>query len=154
SAYGPAKPVWSFTRPNKTEFSAPLLSGAQRLPNGNTLICNGLTGTIFEVTRDKKIVWGQTTTALAATGLLGLGPLPSRPGAAPRPQGVLDSQARGALKLTPGQNRDFDELQHEVDAQLDKILTEGQKARLREMDDARAGGLGDGAAPGRILSLS
>src|SRR5262249_15972541 len=28
SAYGPAKPVWSFTRPNKTEFSAPLLSGA------------------------------------------------------------------------------------------------------------------------------
>jgi hypothetical protein len=28
-----------------------------RLPNGNTLICAGAPGIIFEVTPDKKIVW-------------------------------------------------------------------------------------------------
>ncbi len=43
-AYGPDKPVWSFTAPKKTDFSARLLSSAQRLPNGDTLICNGETG--------------------------------------------------------------------------------------------------------------
>ena len=28
-----------------------------RLPNGNTLICDGAHGSLFEVTFDKKIVW-------------------------------------------------------------------------------------------------
>ena len=34
-----------------------LFSGAQRLPNGNTLICSGTDGTLFEVTAEKDIVW-------------------------------------------------------------------------------------------------
>ncbi len=33
------------------------IPGAQRLKNGNTLICEGLWGRFFEVTRDKEIVW-------------------------------------------------------------------------------------------------
>ena len=33
------------------------ISGCQRLPNGNTLIAEGETGRIFEVTKDKKIAW-------------------------------------------------------------------------------------------------
>jgi hypothetical protein len=33
------------------------VSGAQRLPNGNTLIDEGTTGRIFEVTRARRIVW-------------------------------------------------------------------------------------------------
>lgn len=33
------------------------ISSAQRLPNGNTLIDEGATGRIIEVTNDKKIVW-------------------------------------------------------------------------------------------------
>src|SRR5262249_7396601 len=31
--------------------------GAQRLPNGNTLIATGFTGSIFEVTPKKEVVW-------------------------------------------------------------------------------------------------
>ena len=29
----------------------------QRLPNGDTLICDGINGTLFEVTTDGQIVW-------------------------------------------------------------------------------------------------
>ncbi len=34
--FGPDKPIWSYIAPNKSEFFAMLISGAQRLPNGNT----------------------------------------------------------------------------------------------------------------------
>jgi len=38
-------------------FSSPSISSAQRLPNGNTLICEGDGGRIFEVTKDLETVW-------------------------------------------------------------------------------------------------
>lgn len=55
-AFGPQAPAWSFSAtPN--EFYSPILSTSQRLPNGNTLILNGRSGVIFEVTGNKKVVW-------------------------------------------------------------------------------------------------
>ena len=33
------------------------ISSAQRLPNGNTLICDGGNGKFREVTKDNKVVW-------------------------------------------------------------------------------------------------
>ena len=33
---------------------------AQRLPNGNTLVCAGMTGRLFEITREGEIVWEYT----------------------------------------------------------------------------------------------
>ncbi len=38
-------------------FFSSYISGAQRLPNGNTLICEGVPGRIFEVTPEREIVW-------------------------------------------------------------------------------------------------
>lgn len=55
--YGPTEFTWFYTDPNPTDFFAPSNSSAQRLPNGNTLICNGYLGIFFEVTYDKEIVW-------------------------------------------------------------------------------------------------
>ncbi len=46
--------IWSYTNPR---FFATNISGAQRLPNGNTLITSGPTGRLFEVTVDGTIVW-------------------------------------------------------------------------------------------------
>jgi hypothetical protein len=46
--------VWSYTNPR---FFASNISGAQRLPNGNTLITSGPTGRVFEVTKEGTIVW-------------------------------------------------------------------------------------------------
>jgi|GEM_PF-241243 len=57
SAFGPAAPIWSYCGTPKSEFYSGHISGAQRLPNGNTLICSGESGTFFEVTDKKKVVW-------------------------------------------------------------------------------------------------
>ena len=46
--------VWSYRAPN---FFSTNISGAQRLPNGNTLITEGAPGRIFEVTVDGENVW-------------------------------------------------------------------------------------------------
>ena len=57
AAFGPDQPVWSYTAPKKSDFYSFFISGAQRLPNGNTLICEGSNGRIFEVTPAGEIVW-------------------------------------------------------------------------------------------------
>jgi hypothetical protein len=53
----PCETIWSYAASPKAEFFSKLFSGAQRLPNGNTLICSGWDGIIFEVTPQKEIVW-------------------------------------------------------------------------------------------------
>ena len=57
SRYGPAEPVWQYEGEPRSDFLSYRLSGAQRLPNGNTLIVHGEHGTIFEVTAAGKTVW-------------------------------------------------------------------------------------------------
>jgi hypothetical protein len=49
--------LWQFSGSPSASFFAAHLGGAQRLPNGNTLICEGSTGRLFEVTPDRAIVW-------------------------------------------------------------------------------------------------
>ena len=51
------KVEWEYTDENRTSFYSPVCSNAQRLPNGNTLICEATKGRIFEVTPEKEIVW-------------------------------------------------------------------------------------------------
>ena len=58
--YGPEDSIWSYGNDREERFFSELLSGAQRLPNGNTLICEGKKGHFFEVTMDKEIVWEYT----------------------------------------------------------------------------------------------
>ena len=57
SAFGPVKATWTYTASMKSSFYADHISGAQRLPNGNTFICLGPQGTFFEVTPEGKTVW-------------------------------------------------------------------------------------------------
>jgi uncharacterized protein DUF1566/arylsulfotransferase ASST/beta-agarase/YXIM esterase-like protein len=57
SAYGPAAPVWTYTADPPTDFYASYISGAQRLPNGNTLTCVGADSYLFEVTASGETVW-------------------------------------------------------------------------------------------------
>jgi hypothetical protein len=63
--------VWEFKQPRPSEdldgdgkilgneklFFSNLMSGMQRLPNGNTLICEADPGRVFEVTQAGKVVW-------------------------------------------------------------------------------------------------
>jgi hypothetical protein len=57
SVHGAAQAVWTYFAPKKTDFFSGYISGAQRLPNGNTLICSGADGIFFEVTAEKEVVW-------------------------------------------------------------------------------------------------
>ncbi|MEZ6014745.1 MAG: aryl-sulfate sulfotransferase [Planctomycetota bacterium] len=54
-AFGLAAPAWRYEDP--PNFYSAFVSGARRLPNGNTLICSGAAGRIFEVTPDGAIAW-------------------------------------------------------------------------------------------------
>ena len=50
--------VWRyFAKDNPLTFWSPHISGCQRLSSGNTLICEGGQGCIFEVTPDGEVVW-------------------------------------------------------------------------------------------------
>jgi hypothetical protein len=57
SAYAPTSFHWSYQAPTATDFYSSNISGAQRLPNGNTLICDGPAGTFFEVDYAGNSVW-------------------------------------------------------------------------------------------------
>lgn len=56
-SYLPKASEWVYADSVPMNFFAFNQSGAQRLPNGNVLICVSTTGTFFEVTPDKKTVW-------------------------------------------------------------------------------------------------
>ena len=51
--------VWTYLSPGLTawRFFSPLISGAHRTPNGNTLITEGMPGRLFEVTPEGETVW-------------------------------------------------------------------------------------------------
>jgi hypothetical protein len=49
--------VWQYSDPALFDFFSPYISGAQRLANGNTLICEGSFGRLFEVTHEGLVVW-------------------------------------------------------------------------------------------------
>ncbi len=56
-AFGPARPTWTYAAPDRRSFFADFVSGAHRLPNGDTFICSGPRGRFFEVTREGRTVW-------------------------------------------------------------------------------------------------
>ncbi len=56
-AYAPTASSWIYTAPVPTDFFSSNISGAQRLENGNTLICEGAKGNFFEVDANDNIVW-------------------------------------------------------------------------------------------------
>jgi len=49
--------VWEYKSGSENSFSSHHISSVQRLPNGNTLICSGNNGHLFEVTAEKEVVW-------------------------------------------------------------------------------------------------
>lgn len=49
--------VWLYEDTPQMNFYSHACSGCQRLPNGNTLICESFMGRIFEVTPSKETVW-------------------------------------------------------------------------------------------------
>ncbi len=55
---GNGETVWQYDELNAVDFFSPVMGFCQRLPNGNTLVCEGDHGRIFEVVKNKQeVVW-------------------------------------------------------------------------------------------------
>ena len=59
--YGPTSTQWTYTANPPTNFYSMFISGCQRQSNGNTLICEGISGHVFEVNPAGSIVWDYIT---------------------------------------------------------------------------------------------
>ena len=68
-----AEIVWSYTADG---FHSRAVSGAQRLPNGNTLITEGMHGRLFEVSADGEVVW-EFVNPETRNGLIEQGEIPN-----------------------------------------------------------------------------
>ncbi len=76
NVYGPDSAEWSYVAPNPPDFHAQYISGAQRLPNGHTLIDDGTHGTVFEIDTAKNIIW-KYVNPVTPTGILNQGDSPA-----------------------------------------------------------------------------
>lgn len=146
--YGPDKATWSYTAPKKTDFYSFFISGAQRLPSGDTLICSGANGTIFEVTPEKEVVWKYVNPMKGGMGS------PGGFAAPPRPGQVMTEIVGVFLAITPEQRAKLDDLQGEVDRRLAKLLTVEQKKQFAEPHPQAPGGPGGSFQPGQIVTKS
>jgi hypothetical protein len=138
--FGPKKATWSYVSPGKTDFFAPLISGAQRLPNGDTLICSGPAGTVFEVKPSNEVVW-KFQNPQKGGGPGGFGGFFF---GMPQPGEILPKPLQERLKLTPAQQQQLEALQKEVDARLAKVLNEEQREELKKMKNGPPGFGGPG----------
>ena len=55
--FAPRAPAWRYIAEPRSAFFGAFISGAHRTANGNTLICSGPEGRLFEVTPAGQIVW-------------------------------------------------------------------------------------------------
>jgi hypothetical protein len=143
AVYGPDQPVWSYIAPKKADFFSSYISGAQRLPNGNTLICSGANGTIFEVTPEKAIVWKYVNPVKSSTP----------PGTPPRPGQIMTPVAGEMLGISADQRKQLNEIQKDIDAHLDKLLTADQKKQSTEWPRGPGNnGFEPARQPGRVMA--
>jgi hypothetical protein len=63
AGFGPAAPSWRYVASPPESLFASFISGAQRLQNGNTLVCDGPAGRILEVTTGGETVWSYLLTS-------------------------------------------------------------------------------------------
>jgi hypothetical protein len=75
SAYSPANFTWTYQGTTAAPLYSENISGAQRLPNGNTIICSGTIGRFIEVTTSGEIVW-EYICPVQKTGPITQGQLP------------------------------------------------------------------------------
>ena len=68
-SYQPDTLWWTYQAAVPTDFYSTNISGAQRLSNGNTIICEGPQGTFFEIDSAKNTVW-RYVSPVAQSGIL------------------------------------------------------------------------------------
>src|SRR5262249_57572148 len=104
-AFGRDRPAWTYAARKKSDLYSSFISGAHRLPNGNTFICSGANGTIFEVTPKKEMVWKYLNPVLGI-------PTPGF-SFAPKLGQLVPPRLHDDLELTPEQRKALNALDNE-----------------------------------------
>ncbi len=155
-AYGPDKAEWSYSAPKRIDLYAPFISGAQRLANGDTLICSGTNGTVFEVTPRGETVWKYVNPEKGGFPFGGPGfggPPPGGPppfGGPPKLGQILPPFLQGFLRLTDDQKKQLQVGEKNAAEKLGKVLTDDQKKQLED----RPLGFGELPQPGKLMSAA
>lgn len=70
--YGPEAPdyIYADNATDPANFNSHILSGADRLPNGNIFICEGTKGKLFEIDSEENIVWEYINPVHNVTGAI------------------------------------------------------------------------------------
>jgi hypothetical protein len=107
TAFGPIAADYSYADPSATPspFYSGILSSAQRLPNGNILVCEGINGEIFEINANDELVWKYINPINTANGSPGIqgNPPPSTNLIFRATKYAPDFPAFVGRDLTPGQ---------------------------------------------------
>jgi hypothetical protein len=146
-AFEPREPAKSYSAPKKADLFSFVMGGANRLPNGNILICESVSGTILEVTPEGKTIWKYIN---PDSGSAPVG-MPTRP---PTLTDILPPMLQSRLNLAAEQRAKVEAIQKEVLAKLETILDAPQKKQLLERRAADPMGFGGMASGGQILPLS
>src|SRR5436190_3841747 len=124
-AFGPSKADWTYTASNKKDFYSFFISGAQRLPNGNTLINSGANGIVFEVTPEAETVWKFVNPLKNM-----LPPPPTSASGRPRLVEVFSGFTRDFMGIKGEQRQKLDAIDDELTGKLETILTPEQQKTL------------------------
>ncbi|MEZ4960111.1 MAG: aryl-sulfate sulfotransferase [Saprospiraceae bacterium] len=101
SPFGPEMPFWSYGAGAGEFFFSGNTSGAQRLPNGNTLVCTGADGHFFEINAlDDLLVWDYIN-PVRAFGPLAQGQVPANNGVFRADRYPVDYAGFAGKDLTP-----------------------------------------------------
>ncbi len=79
AAFGPAGLTWTYAADPPASLFSEEISGAQRLPNGNKLIDDGVHGTFLEVTAAGETVWKYINPVVLTGPLMQGDTIPSDP---------------------------------------------------------------------------
>ncbi|MCG3167306.1 MAG: hypothetical protein POELPBGB_03095 [Bacteroidia bacterium] len=122
-AYAPAASSWIYTAVNPTDFFSSNISGAQRLENGNTLICEGAKGKFFELDSDQNIVW-EYINPVQLNGPISQGTTPGNNNVFRCTYYAPDYAAFSGRELTPGSPLELNPLNYACEITTDIIATE------------------------------
>ena len=102
TAFGPDEVTWLYSAEPTSSLVSKNLSGAQRQPNGNTLICAGATGKVVEVTAEGETTW-QYVCPVGPGGPISQGSLASNNQLFRLQRYPIDHPAFDGKVLTPGE---------------------------------------------------
>ena len=120
--FGPSALSWTYTEDPPERMFAPIMSGAHRLPNGNTLVCEADNGRFFEVDTLGTKVW-EYVNPVSLSGPLSQGGRAGFQNIFRATKYPIDHPAFSDKKLVPGEVLELNSLPSDCTTSLDQVTS-------------------------------